>query len=95
MGKVGHANRSRDIVHVHFKTVLSHVALEPEIFTLVVALVAVNSVPPRQSSSLKEFGIWQDYESAVTRDEMFDGLQRKREDISVFETTNCLVIFFR
>ena len=74
MGKVRHTNRSRDVVHVHFKTVLSHVALEPEIFTLVVALVAVDSVPPRQSSSLKEFGVRQAYESAVARGEMFDGL---------------------
>ena len=74
MGKVGHANSSRDVIHVHFKAVLTHVALQPEIFTLVVALVAVDSVPPRQSSSLKEFGVWQAYESAVARGEMFDGL---------------------
>ena len=74
MGKVGHANRSRDVVHVHVKTILTSVTLEPEIFTLVVALVAVDSVPPRESSSLKELSVWQAYESAVARGEMFDVL---------------------
>jgi len=80
---------------MHFKTVLSHVALEPEIFTLVVVLVAVDSVPPSQSSSLKEFGVWQAYEFAFARGEMFDDVRRKFADVSVFEATNCLIIFFR
>ena len=95
MGKVDSTDSSHDVVHVHFKTVLTHVALEPEIFTLVIALVAVDSVPPRQSSSLKEFGVWQAYQSTIAHTEMFDGLQRKRADVSVFETTNCLIIFVR
>ena len=81
MGKVGQTNRSRDIVHVHFKTDLSHVALEPEIFTLVVALVAVDSIPPRQSefSQIIRFGKHMSPPSPVVR-----CLMACKENVQIF-----------
>ena len=47
VGEVREPERRGEVVHVHLKTVLRDVRLEPKIFPLVVALIAVYPVPSK------------------------------------------------
>ena len=48
VGQVGQTQGGGEVVHVHLKAVLGDVRLEAKVLSLVVALIAVDAVPPQQ-----------------------------------------------
>jgi hypothetical protein len=79
------------IIHMEFVPPLGHIVLETEILPIVVALVAINTVPAKQLGAIIERVGRQKDESTVTARHVLDGLETKngnvipRSDVTVIQ----------
>ena len=85
VGQVGEAEGGGEVVHVHLEAVLGHIRLEPEILTLVVALIAVDAVPPEELAPVVKGFAREGDDATVTGGEVLDGLGAEHADVSRLE----------
>mmetsp|Transcript_119 Transcript_119/g.247 ORF Transcript_119/g.247 Transcript_119/m.247 type:complete len:794 (-) Transcript_119:198-2579(-) len=83
--QVGQAQGGAPVVHVHLEPVVRHVALQPEVLALVVALVTVDAVPPQQLAARVQVLVGQQQQPAVAGGEVLDGLQAEHHDVAALQ----------